>query len=119
MPSQVIMYKYWYLRLLMLTRRHKVARGEFFFTNCLGGLVVKASTSTEEDPGFESLGSRLRQDFSGSSHTSDLKMALQWLPCQAPGVTGSALGLVGPVSVCCDWVSRKFDLQLLSQCGRA
>ena len=43
--------------------------------------------------------------FSGSSHTSDLKkMALQWLPCQAPGVIGPALGLVGPVSVYCDWV---------------
>ena len=32
------------------------------------------------------------------------KLALQWLPCQAPGVLGSALGLVGPVSVYCDWV---------------
>ena len=34
----------------------------------LGGLVVKASASGAEDPGFES---RLRRDFSGSSHTSD------------------------------------------------
>ena len=32
------------------------------------------------------------------------KLALQWLPCQAPGVIGSTLGLVGPVSVYCDWV---------------
>ena len=32
------------------------------------------------------------------------KLALQWLPCQAPGVVGSALGLVGQVSVYCDWV---------------
>ena len=32
------------------------------------------------------------------------KSALQWLPCQAPGMIGSALGLVGPVSVYCDWV---------------
>ena len=31
-------------------------------------------------------------------------LALQWLPCQAPGVIGSAVGLVGPVSVYCDWV---------------
>ena len=31
-------------------------------------------------------------------------MTLQWLPCQAPGVMGSALGLVGLVSVYCDWV---------------
>ena len=32
------------------------------------------------------------------------KLALQWLPRQAPGIIGSALGLVGPVSVYCDWV---------------
>ena len=39
----------------------------------LTGLVVKTSASGAsgaEDPGFES---RLRRDFSGSSHTSDLK----------------------------------------------
>ena len=37
----------------------------------LGGLVVKASALGAEDPGFES---RLRRDFSGSSHTSDFKI---------------------------------------------
>ena len=37
----------------------------------LGGLVVKASASRAEDPGFES---RLHRDFSGSSHTSDLEI---------------------------------------------
>ena len=37
----------------------------------LAGLVVKASASGAEDPGFDS---RLRRDFSGSSHTSDLKI---------------------------------------------
>ena len=37
----------------------------------LVGLVVKVSTSRAEDPGFES---RLQWDFSGSSHTSDLKI---------------------------------------------
>ena len=31
----------------------------------------------------------------------------QKLPCQAPGVIGSVLGLVGPVSVHCDWVRGK------------
>ena len=67
----------------------------------LDGLVVKASASGAEDPGFES---HLRRDVSVSSHTSDLKLALHWLPCQAPGVIGSALGLVGPVSVYCDWL---------------
>ena len=35
------------------------------------------------------------------------KLALQWLPCQAPGVIWSALGLVGPVSLYCDWVRWK------------
>ena len=34
-------------------------------------LVVKASASRPGDPGFES---RLRLDFSGSSHTSDLNI---------------------------------------------
>ena len=38
--------------------------------NHLVGLVVKASAPGAEDPGFES---RLRRDFSGSSHTSNLK----------------------------------------------
>ena len=38
--------------------------------NRLVGLVVKASASSAEDLEFES---RLRRDFSGSSHTSDLK----------------------------------------------
>ena len=44
---------------------------------------------------------------SGSSHTSDFKLPLHWLPCQALGIIGSALGLVGPVSVYCDWVRQK------------
>ena len=35
------------------------------------------------------------------------KLELQWLPCQAPGVIGLVLGLVGPVSVYCDWVRWK------------
>ena len=35
------------------------------------------------------------------------KLALKWLPCQAPGVIGSVMGLVDPVSVYCDWVRWK------------
>ena len=31
------------------------------------------------------------------------KLALQWLPCQAPGIIRSVLGLASPVSVYCDW----------------
>ena len=34
------------------------------------------------------------------------KVSLQWLPCQAPGVIGSALGLVGSVSVYRAWVRK-------------
>ena len=61
----------------------------------LVGLVVKVSTSKPEDPEIDS---RLwRGDFFvfffGSSYTSGL-------PC----VIGSAMGLVGLVSVYCDWV---------------
>ena len=53
-----------------------------------------------QDPGFDF---RLRcRDFSGSSHTSDLKTDTPVTPCQAPGVIGSALGLVDPVSAYCD-----------------
>ena len=38
----------------------------------LVGLVAKAPTSRAKDPGFDS---RLRRDFSGSSHTGDLNIA--------------------------------------------
>ena len=67
----------------------------------LVGLVVKSSALRAEDPGFEF---GLQWDFSGSSHTSGLKIGTVMLPCQAPDVIGSALRLVGPMSVCCDWV---------------
>ena len=68
--------------------------------HCYVGLVVKASESRVEGSGFDP---RLRRgDSSGSSHTSDLR---NWhFNCKAPGVLGSALGLVSPVSVYCDWV---------------
>ena len=67
----------------------------------LVGLVLRRPPRERKIPG-----SNLACDgiFSGSSHTSDFKIALQWLPCQAPGVIGSALGLVGPVSVYYEWV---------------
>ena len=71
----------------------------------LVGLVVKASTSRAKDPGFES---RFATGFfRGRVIPVTQKLALQWLPCQAPGVIGSVLALVGPVSVYCDWVRWK------------
>ena len=42
-----------------------------FTFHCLVGLVVKASASRAEDPGFKS---HVRQNFFRSSHTSDLKI---------------------------------------------
>ena len=68
-------------------------------------LVVKASALRAEDPGFES---RLRRDFfRGGVIPVTSKLALQWLPCQALGVVGSVQGLIGPVSVYCEWVRWK------------
>ena len=42
-----------------------------FLSHYLSGLVVKASALRAADPGFESC---LFRDFSGMSHTSDLKI---------------------------------------------
>ena len=67
----------------------------------LVGLVVKESASGMQGPGFDS---RLRWDISGSSHTSDLKIGTQVATLPGARHTGSALGLVGPVSVYCGWV---------------
>ena len=69
----------------------------------LAGPVVKASTSRGADPGFDS---RLRcgDFFPGRVMPVTSKLPLHWLPCQALGVIGSAMGLAGPVSVYCDWV---------------
>ena len=41
--------------------------------------------------------------FPGRVIPATYKLALQWIPYQAPGIIGSVLGLVGPVSVYCDW----------------
>ena len=41
-------------------------------------------------------------------------LTLSGLPYPAPGVRGSVLGLVGPVSVYREWAESEFDLQLLS-----
>ena len=45
-------------------------------------------------------------DFSRSVIPVTYKLVLRWLLSQAPGVTGSVLGLVGPVSAYCDWVRQ-------------
>ena len=67
-----------------------------FLSDRLAGLVVKASASGAEDPGFES---RLRLDFYGSRHTSDLK-----IDTPVATLPGAWRYRVGPVSVYCDWM---------------
>ena len=77
----------------------KAAVLQKLFRDRLVGLVVKASASGAEDPGLES---RLRQDFSASSHTSDFKIGtpVVTLPgawhCRVRAGTGRR----GPVCVC-------------------
>ena len=81
-----------------------IKRGPFI-TYRLVGLEVRRPPREWKIPGSNPACAGI---LSGSSHTSDFKkLAFQWLPCQAPGVTGSALGLVGTVSVYCDWVIWK------------
>ena len=99
------------------SRMNRCANVMHYTVCCLRGLVPPVSiccdfagvkwtdspcpSSGAEDLGFES---HLRRDFSGLSHTSDLTIGTPVLPCQALGIIGSALGLVGPMSVYCDWV---------------
>ena len=66
------------------------------------------------DPEFDS---RLRQDFSELSHSSDLKLALLWLPCQASGVIGSTLEVVAQCQYTVIGRDRNLICSLLSQCG--
>ena len=81
----------------------------------LVGLVVKASASRAEDPGFES---RLRWDFYGVK-------SYQWLKhWHSSGYPARRLALQGQHwdwSARCQYTvtgwGRTFDLQLLSQCG--
>ena len=65
----------------------------------LAVLVVEASPSRAEDPGFDSRS--CRGNFSGSCHASHLK---KYHSIGYPGSPGPSLGLAGPVSVYCDWV---------------
>ena len=58
--------------------------------------MVKASASRAGDL-FSIPALSLGDFFPGRVISVTSKLVLQWLPCQAPGDTGSALGLVGPV----------------------
>ena len=64
------------------------------------GLAVKVSASRAAEPGFDS---RLRQDFTGSGRTSDLKIGIPVAALPGTCCYWVSLGLVGLVSVNCDW----------------
>ena len=68
--------------------------------NQLVSLVAKASASRVKDLEFDSH----FRIFPDQVIPVTLKLALQWLLCQAPGIIGSALELVSQVSGYCDWV---------------
>ena len=71
----------------------------------LVGLVVRRPPRERKIPGSNPAFAGIF--FRGRVIPVTLTLALQWLPCQGPGGIGSALGLVGPVSVYCDWVRKK------------
>ena len=62
----------------------------------LVGLVVRRPPRERKIPGANPVCAGI---FLGRVIPVTQKLALQWLPCQAPDVIGSTLGLVGPVSV--------------------
>ena len=68
---------------------------------CLVGLVGRCPPWERKIPGSNPACAGF---FRGQVIPVTSKLALQWLPCQVPGVVGSALGLVGLVSVYYDWV---------------
>ena len=66
------------------------------------GLVVKAPASRAGVPG--SSPAFVQGIFPGRVTPLTERLVFQWLPCQASGLLRSATGLVGLVSVYCDWV---------------
>ena len=63
--------------------------------DCLVGLVVEVSASRAVD--LSSIPAFILDLFPGQIIPVTETLILQWLPSQAPGVIGSALGLVGLV----------------------
>ena len=70
---------------------------QVYQSSCLVGQVVKTPASRADDPEFDSRFPR--GDFSGLSHTSDLKSHTPVATLPGAWPYRSAPGLVGPVSV--------------------
>ena len=100
---------------IFLTKKIQLHCVTFHVSHRFVGLVVKASASRAEDPGFES---RLCRDFSGVE-------SYQWLKnWHSSGYPARRLALKGQFwdrSARCQYTvtgwDGKFDLQLLFQCG--
>ena len=87
---------------------------KLYFKDRLVGLAARRPPRKRKIPGLNPACAGI---LSGSSHTSDSKkLALQWLPCQVPGIIESVLGLARCQYTVTGW-GRKFDQQFLSQCG--
>ena len=69
--------------------------------NCLVGLEVRRLPQEQRSRVWIPL---VLGFFGGRVIPVIQKLPFQWLSCQAPGAIGSVLGLVGQVSVYCDWV---------------
>ena len=85
-------------------------------TNRLVGLVVKTSASRAENPGFDS---RLHErDFSWSSHSGDFKIGTPVAtPARRLALQGQRWNWLAGCQYTVTGGGRKFDQQLLSQCG--
>ena len=79
--------------------RKELTAGGTGYDDRLFGLVVRRPPREWKTPGSNPACAGI---FRGRVIPVTVKMAPQWLPCQAPDVIGSGLGLVGPVSVYCD-----------------
>ena len=84
----------------------------FLAADRLVGLVVRHLPRERKIPGSNSACTGI---FRGRVIPVTQKLALQCLPCLAPGVIGSALGLVSLVSVYCDWVICNFYLSVAAR----
>ena len=88
-----------------LQRRFGLPAGLRFFVICHSAHITEENilyASLSFTPGAGHTGIKPR--FPSRSFLVPFKLILSWFPCQAPGVTGSVLGLVGLASVYHDWV---------------
>ena len=82
--------------------KSSIPQSSLLLPTCLVGLMVKASTYIEIDPG--SIPAFPMVFFPGRVIPEAERLVLQCLPCQAPDDMESRLGQVGLMSVYLEWV---------------